>query len=61
MRRLKIELQYEPEHFNPRCNCSIPASWTAFFSNGQPKWPCGDTREEAESNIRREYPNAKVI
>lgn len=56
---MTITLVFEPEHFNPVCNCTIPQSWTAFIP-GQPKWPCGDTQEEAMTNIKREYPKAKI-
>jgi len=61
---VEFEVIFEPEHYNRNCGCTIPAAYTALVyvdDEPLPKWPCGDTREEAIANVRREWPNAKMI
>lgn len=62
--QVEFELTHEPEHYNRNCGCMIPAAWVAIlYLDGelQPKWPCGDTREEAIANVLRQWPNANEI
>lgn len=61
--RVSVRIEFEAEHFNVNCGCTIPAAWVAYVTeNGRslPKWPCGDSRAEAVANVKREYPNAKI-
>lgn len=55
----QVTITFEPTHYNPRCGCEVPAAWVAYV--GKQKWPCGDTRDEAIANVKREYPKARII
>ena len=62
--RVEAEIIFEPEHYNRNCGCTIPAAYTALVyidDEPLPKWPCGDTREEAEANVIREWPGAVIL
>jgi hypothetical protein len=42
----------------------IPAAYTAFVTadgDQLPKWPCGDTEDEARAYVLKEFPNAVEI
>ncbi len=62
---MEAEIIYEPEHYSVVCGCTIPASWTAFIfsedGDALPKFPCGDTRDEAVKNVRREFPGVRIV
>lgn len=61
--KVTVEIIFEDEHWNQNAACMIPAAWVAYMTDGEetlPKWPCGDTREEAEQNVLREFPNAEI-
>lgn len=56
-----FELIHEPAHYNRNCGCMIPPAWTALLYHDDeplPRWPCGDTVDEARANVLREFPGA---
>lgn len=62
--RVTFEIIHEPAHYSRVCGCNIPEAFTAFVyidDEPLPKWPCGDTREEAVANVQREWPGAKEL
>lgn len=61
---IEFEIIFEAKHWNHNCACMIPAAYTALVyidDEAMPKWPCGDTHEEAVANVLREHPNAKQL
>lgn len=53
-----VNLIFEEEHYNANAACTIPAAWVAFVETREgesfPKWPCGDTEQEAVEYLNRE-------
>ena len=56
----RIQVLYEPEQYNPTCNCTIPGAWVAIPDHG-PKFTCGDTLDETIVYLSETYPKAKII
>jgi len=62
-----VSLAHVPEHFNPRCDATIPAYWSAtvrffdgFHWRTTPSQPYGDTAEEALANVKERWPGLIV-
>lgn len=39
------DIRFVPEHFNPRCDCTIPEAWEVLVGRQVVAW--GDNRKEA--------------
>lgn len=66
---MNATLYFVLEHFNESCNCTIPSGWKARLNDYKlakhehpiPDQFYGETREEAEANVRAAFPQIKKV